>query len=238
VGSAEESTITAGRTGARGRLRTGSHAYGLLLALILTSLTFQLAVPDEGWARVVTIVVQSVAVLVALFVSGVHPWLRRLATVLAVVAVLASAGVLISAGGIGHLAGRSVALMVVGLTPIAIVYGIVQETRDAGRVTMQTMFGGLCIYLLLGMLFAFVYGIIGSIAETPFFAEGDAETQANFLYFSFATQTTTGYGDLTAATDVGRSFAITEALIGQIYLVTVVALIVSNLGRPRPAARP
>jgi hypothetical protein len=43
--------------------------------------------------------------------------------------------------------------------------------------------------------------------------------------------TTTGFGDLTAAHDVGRSLAITEALIGQIYLVTLVALIVGNLGR-------
>ena len=48
--------------------------------------------------------------------------------------------------------------------------------------------------------------------------------------------TTTGYGDLTAAHDLGRSLAITEALIGQIYLVTVVALIVSNLAQPAAAA--
>ena len=47
--------------------------------------------------------------------------------------------------------------------------------------------------------------------------------------------TTTGFGDLTAAHDLGRSLAIMEALIGQIYLVTVVALIVSNMGQPNVA---
>ncbi len=53
------------------------------------------------------------------------------------------------------------------------------------------------------------------------------------LYFSFTTMTTVGFGDLTAAGDAGRMLAITEALLGQLYLVSVVALIVANLGRTR-----
>ena len=68
-----------------------------------------------------------------------------------------------------------------------------------------------------------------------FFAQHAAASSQNLLYFSFATITTSGYGDLTAATDVGRSLAIAEALIGQIYLVTVVAAIVGGLGRRRRA---
>ncbi len=56
--------------------------------------------------------------------------------------------------------------------------------------------------------------------------------QNDFLYFSLATLTTTGYGDLTAAGELGRTLAVLEALLGQIYLVTVVALLVSNLRRP------
>jgi hypothetical protein len=57
----------------------------------------------------------------------------------------------------------------------------------------------------------------------------------DFLYLSYATLTTVGYGDLVAATNLGRSLAITEALVGQLYLVTVVAVIISNLepGRRR-----
>ena len=55
----------------------------------------------------------------------------------------------------------------------------------------------------------------------------------HLVYFSFVTLTTVGYGDLTASNSVGRAFAVQEALFGQIYLVTVVALLVSNLGRQR-----
>ncbi|HEX3262045.1 MAG TPA: potassium channel family protein [Solirubrobacterales bacterium] len=60
-------------------------------------------------------------------------------------------------------------------------------------------------------------------------------TTKNFLYFSFVTITTVGYGDLTAGTSLGRSIAIAEALTGQIYLVTVVAAIVGVLGGRRQA---
>ncbi len=79
--------------------------------------------------------------------------------------------------------------------------------------------------------------MISALDDGGFFAEISGGTQSDFLYFSFTTMTTTGYGDLTAAKDLGRSLAITEALIGQIYLVTLVALIVSNLGRTRPTVR-
>ena len=62
-------------------------------------------------------------------------------------------------------------------------------------------------------------------------------TVADYLYFSFVTQTTVGYGDLTAAGGFGRALAVLEALIGQLYLVTVIALLVSNLGSARRRAR-
>ncbi len=98
------------------------------------------------------------------------------------------------------------------------------------------MFGVLCVYLLVGMAFAFTYGVIEALSNEPFFAQIADGSHSDFLYFSFVTLTTTGFGDLTAATSLGRSFVIIEALTGQIYLVTVVSLIVANLGRPRRLA--
>jgi hypothetical protein len=85
--------------------------------------------------------------------------------------------------------------------------------------------------MMLGMLFAFVYGSLDRLGGDPFFAGGEEATVARCLYFSFTTLTTVGYGDLTARTDLGHTLGIFEALVGQIYLVTVVSLIVSNLGR-------
>jgi hypothetical protein len=209
------------------------HRYGLVLLLILCSLVFQLAAPDQGWARLVTIALQGATLVLALYASEARPLIARLATVVVASAVLGSAGALIGLGELGSSAGRIVAVLLVALAPIAIVRGVVRGVRTEGAVTMHTMFGVLCIYLLIGMLFAYAYGLVGDAQSEPFFNSGIAPDISDYLYFSFATITTVGYGDLSAATDLGRSVAIAEALIGQIYLVTVVAVIVGNLSRRR-----
>jgi hypothetical protein len=218
----------------RRHMHADGYAYGWLLVLISTSLVFQLAAGDTGFARVVTLILQAIALLAALRVSGANRWAVRAASIATSVAVLGALGLLIGSGELDDAASRLVTLMLVVLAPLAIVRGIVRQARDAGAITLRTMFGVLCVYLLVGMAFAFAYGAIEALSNDPFFAQIPSGDQSDFLYFSFATLTTTGFGDLTAGTSLGRSFVITEALIGQIYLVTVVSLIVANLGRPRP----
>ncbi len=212
------------------------YRYGILLISILTSLVFQLAAPEADWARLVTILLQGITLLMALVASRVHPWILRAATVAVCLAVIGSAAALIGFGELGPTGARVLTALMVALAPISVAHGVIRDVREHG-VTLHTMFGVLCIYLLLGILFAFVYGIIGVLSSAPFFAQQHdaAETTKNFLYFSFVTITTVGYGDLTAASNIGRSFAIAEALTGQIYLVTVVAGIVGGIGSRRNA---
>jgi hypothetical protein len=218
------------RAGMRG------YRYGFLLLMILASLIFQLAASDADWARLVAIVIQGLTLLTALLASRVHPWVLRLATIAVCGAILASAAALIGFGTLGPTAARLITGMMVALAPASIARGVVLDFKEHG-ISLHTMFGVLCIYLLIGSLFAFVYGFVSSVGSEPFFAQhGDVDTSQNFLYFSFVTMTTVGYGDLTAATSLGRSLAIAEALTGQIYLVTVVATIVGGLGGGRRRA--
>jgi hypothetical protein len=212
------------------------HRYGLVLALILCSLTFQLAAPDEDWARLVTIALQGGTLILALYASEARPVIERLATTVVAIAVLASSAALIGFGQLGSTGGRIVAVLLVALAPLAILRGVVAGVRRHGAVTLHTMLGALCIYLLIGMLFSYAYGLVGDAQSEPFFASGISPDISDYLYFSFATITTVGYGDLAAATDLGRSVAIAEALIGQIYLVTVVAVIVGSLSQRRPSS--
>jgi hypothetical protein len=216
------------------RLGMTGYRYGVLLLTILFSLVFQLAAPEADWARLVTIILQGFTLLMALVASRVHPWVLRLATIAVCLAILGAAAALIGFGELGPTGARGATALLVALAPVSIVRGVIVDVRDNG-VTLHTMFGVLCIYLLLGSLFAFLYGIVGSIQTESFFAQHAAETTRNFLYFSFVTITTVGYGDLTAASNLGRSIAIAEALTGQIYLVTVVAAIVGGLGARRRA---
>lgn len=211
------------------------YGYGWLLALILFSLGFQMAEPEADWARIAAIFLQGFTLIAALTVSGVRRWLVHLAAAITAIAVASAAGILIGSGDLDLGGGRVLGLLLVLLAPAAIIVGVVRQARNAQMITIRTMFGVLCVYLLIGTAFAYAYGIISAVDHGGFFEEIPGGDQADFLYFSFTTMTTTGFGDLTAAEDLGRSMAITEALIGQIYLVTLVALIVSNLGQTRVA---
>jgi hypothetical protein len=123
------------------------------------------------------------------------------------------------------------------LVPPAIVVGVIRGLRARQTVTVEAVLGVLCVYILLGMFFAFSFGAINNVGGEAFFAGGASATAAHCLYYSFTTLTTVGYGDLTANNNLGHTLSVSEALLGQIYLVTVVSLIVANLGRGRQTPR-
>ena len=81
----------------------------------------------------------------------------------------------------------------------------------------STVLAAMCVYVLFAMLGAFIYTAIGDLGSSAFFAQPVKPTSADYLYFSFITQLTVGYGDLTAAGNLGRACAVLEALLGEIY---------------------
>jgi len=106
---------------------------------------------------------------------------------------------------------------------------------DLGRrrhVDRELMMGALSTYLMLGMAFAFSYRCIAAFQPSPFFGDRGDGTLADSLFYSFVTLTTTGYGDLVPAGNPGRTLAVLEALLGQLFLVTAVAKVV-NVWNPR-----
>jgi hypothetical protein len=211
------------------------YRFGAVLGLILVTLAYTLAAPEGDGARLVAVTLQAATLVAAVVASRAHRWVIRLSVVVAVLGVAGATAALLGTDEFGQGSAVIVALPYVALTPPAIAWGLVKHFREEGGVTVQTIFGVLCLYLLVGLLFGVGFAVVEELSNRDFFTAGAARSD-DFLYYSFSTLTTVGYGDLVAATDLGRSLSITEALVGQIYLVTVVAVIVGNL-RPT-ASRP
>jgi Ion channel len=208
--------------------------YGLLLGCLFVLFVLLGIAPGGAWQDALITALAAATLVFALRAGEVRPKVTAAFTALAagatiVVAVLAAAGVDNAA------VARVAAAALVFVAPPAIAVGVVRGLRERGGVTIQAIMGVLCIYLLMGMFYGFLYGSIDRLGGAPFFTGGASATASHCLYFSFTTLTTVGYGDLTARTDLGHTVAVTEALIGQIYLVTVVAVLVSGLAR-RPTS--
>lgn len=209
------------------------YRFGIVLCLIIAAIFFVMAAPSGDGARFVSVTLQALVLVAAVIASKLHPRVIRLSVVAAAAGIAGSAAALFGTGQFGDSTAGIVTLLYVFLTPPAIAIGVLKQFREEGNVTIHSMFGVLCLYLLVGLIFGVAYATVQDISGTDFFTRGHAGRD-DFLYFSYATLTTVGYGDLVAASNLGRSLAITEALLGQIYLVTVVALIVSRM---RPPAR-
>jgi hypothetical protein len=226
---AEATRIAAPAAGAR---RMGpQRSYGLLLVTTIVSLGVQGMVPASPVQEVAVTALAGASLVLAFRASGLSGRLIAGAAALSIAIIVVSA-VRASAGGIGDGVVTAMNAALVGLGPPAVAVGVLRDLRSSGRVRLEAVMGVLSLYILLGMFFGFLYGAVDRFGGDPFFANGAAATVSHCLYFSFTTLTTVGYGDLVARTDTGHTLAVFEALLGQIYLVTVVSVIVSNLGRP------
>lgn len=205
--------------------------YGELLAAILLSFLFQGIASPGRWEQVVITVLLAVTLVLAFRAAGAKPIVMRLVVGVAAALVALSVAASIT-DQVGGAPARIANLLLVVFAPPAVIVGVVRSLRSRGRVTVEAVFGVLCVYILIGMFFAFTYGTLDRLGPS-FFSQDVQATVARCLYYSFTTLTTVGYGDLTSTTNLGHTLSVTEALIGQIYLVTIVAVIVSNLGRSR-----
>ena len=109
---------------------------------------------------------------------------------------------------------------------------VVRRILAKPTVTIQSIYGALSAYLIIGLMFAASYAAIEQLGGSDFFANDEPANTQTFQYFSFTTLTTLGYGDFTAAESGARSIAVLEALTGQIFLATLVARLVAAYRTP------
>lgn len=207
-----------------------ANAFGLVLVLVVAIYILASLVPYSGWGGVALAAVTGACATVALVSAGAGPPLPRSSTVLAVVAVVLTTISAIAGGS--TLSGIS-ALIQVGLLIVAsgVMLGAVLREHE---VNFRTILGAISVYVLLGILFTYLYVAVDKLQGGEFF--GQPIHTGDFVFFSITTLSTTGYGNLVPAGQPGRMLAGLEMLVGQIFLVTLIAGLVS-LWRPGSLSR-
>jgi len=208
-------------------------SFGIVLLLIVVDYVAVSAQITNGWGQVAVVALLGITLVFALRTSQA----RRIWQLVAIGYLLASTLItLVSVVTPGHaVAGQQVPIfggLLLLVTPIVIARRIASHEV----VTTETVLGAVCVYLLVGFSFAFIYMAIDSLSPGPFFAGQSHATAGEYLFFSYTTLTTVGYGNLVPAGSVGQTFAMLEALFGQIFLVIVVARLVSLWGHEGPRA--
>jgi len=204
--------------------------YSLLLSLLVAVVGLALALSARPFGILVTVSVQAATVVVALHVTGAARPLRRAVSV-ALIVVLVVLAVVTSplTPASPELSLRLARVVGLGLA-VAIPVRIARDVARSHRITLDTVAAGLCVYLLLGLGFGYAHVLVSGWLPGAY---STALTDQDAMYLSFVTLTTVGFGDVVPLSGPARAVTIVEGIMGQLYLVSVIALLVGNLGRER-----
>lgn len=205
----------------------------VLLLILLSMLTIPL-IGDAPLGAALNVILICGGLMLTVFRSTNKENIRRVASVF----IGATAGLSLLAAVVGSptehvrletILGVLYLTMLLGCFPLVLV-----RSFQHRKVTVNTVCATLSAYLLIGLIFMAAYRMMGLLAA-PFFTQPGTVTAGQYAYFSFITLTTVGYGDLTPGSDAARSIVMLEAVIGQVFLVTTMARVVSLLGEERRA---
>jgi len=207
--------------------------YGILLMILIASYLLS-AFFDAKWINDSQAALFTAAVLLTIRNAGRLG--RRTRAAIAAGLVGSMIAIIVAV----HLAGpdgRGAAAIWTGLLLLLIVVLIVRQVLTQASVTLQSIYGAISTYLIIGLMFASFYSAMWWLQGRTFFAPAGSHrgSLSDFQYFSFTTLTTLGYGDFTAVAKAGRAVAMIEAMTGQIFLATLVAKLVAAF-RPASAA--
>lgn len=205
------------------------HSFGLVMIALVLALSTSVVLHGV-WGLVVNTALSALTLILVLRVTDAAFLRQRIAAWIAILAVILVTLAALT-GVPENLRGpaSAVAALLVLFAPPA----IIRYVARAERVDAEVIMAAVCVYLLLGLLFAFLDGAVETLGDGAFFAQTTTPDASDFTYFSYVTLGTLGYGDLSPGIAIARLLAIIEMLAGQLYLVTVLALLVANIGRER-----
>jgi voltage-gated potassium channel len=209
-----------------GRQRHWLSQYRFLI-LLLSLLFVDVLVPifdalELVGARVLSTVFISLVLLSSVYTVSERKKLFLFTVSLAVIAICARVAVDLVPDPDKWMIVTALVLLLVFLLLISTI--ILLEVLKPGRVTGERISASICVYLLIGFLWAMVFTLVFVLDPQSFNIEG--ATFGHFIYYSYITLSTLGYGDITPLSPIARPLAYVEAIIGQIYLTVLVARLV------------
>lgn len=209
-----------------------SDAFGLVFGLVVITYVIASLLGNSGWSAVLVMLGVSTTSVVALTSSHAKPHWVHLSFYLSLLGLLLAVIAAVSGDDDWLDAGALVQVLLLSAAMAAVLVRVVTSVE----VNARTILGAISVYTVLGLIFAFVYEAVGRIQGSPFFENHPDLHHSDYLFFSYTTLTTTGYGDLVPGGQPGRMLAGIEMLLGQIFLVTLVAGLVA-LWRPGTSIR-
>ncbi len=203
----------------------GRDSYGLLFVLLMVDYVTLTVVNSGSWGGLLRTVPVALTVLLAIHTSDGHRGMLRFAQVVAVISVVV--GTVQAVTGIPKAA--AVDFLLVALLLLVSPLVILRRILPKETVDLETLFAAVDVYIMIGLIFGTIFIALAHIepGTKPFLAQPGFHPSSDYIYLSFVTLTTVGFGDLTPYTEVARSVVVLEALIGQIFLVTLVARLVA-----------
>jgi len=202
--------------------------FGLLLIVLIATYLFS-AFTTGRWIAAAQAVFFVVVALLALRTASLGSRLGRIAAIAVLVGSAAAFPLALQSGSQTALGVTRIWATFLLLLAVVV---LVRRVLSLSSVSVQSIYGALSAYLIIGFMFAACFAAVDYLAGDHFFANAQPSNTRTLQYFSFTTLTTLGYGDFTAAGNDGRAIAVLEALTGQVFLATLVARLVSAYGKP------
>lgn len=215
------------------------HKFFLLFLFLLAILVLYPYLQDGGVGYLVFRVVGIAGIVVAVYAIRLRRTLLLVALLLAVPAVLerllprhAEAGVI-----------SILSIVLSFVFDVFIVVAIFRRVFATDQPNSETIFGALCIYLLIGFAFSSIYGMVAAIQPKAFYLDPVTNLHAipdkfDFIYYSFAVMTSLGAVGITAVSAQARSLSVIEAIIGVLYLAVLIARLMGAYRHPTSSGSP
>lgn len=201
--------------------------YFYLLTLLILFFIVNPFLADNRISNIILFIVFSSVIFISLYVVSSNKFLRYFALFFAIFSYASYYYVIwINPDKFAYIFHFIFNFLFLSSLSYTIIYSVVQQKE----ISADTLFGAVCGYLLIGLIWTYVYLVIASIDPTSFSIhlnhDGTRARIDHFIYYSFVTLTTTGYGDILAMKSIARTFSWLEAVVGQVYLAVWISQLV------------